>query len=67
MDKPEASSEVAEANGSSADTKEETTAVSTAEQDTDDHLFVKRATVQYTATAAPNEQVEHDWKNSFSP
>ena len=70
MDKPEASSEVAEACGSSTDTKEETAAVSAAEEDTEDHLFIKRATVQYTDTAAANEQVEHvlliDQKNAFS-
>ena len=70
MDKPEASSEVAKASGSSTDTTEETTAVSAAEEDAEDHLFIKRATVQYTGTAAPNEQVEHvlliDQKNAFS-
>ena len=57
IDKPEASSEVTEANDGSTDAREETAGVSVAEQDTACRLFVKRATVVYTATEAPYEQV----------
>ena len=48
-----------EADTSSTEVRQDTSTISLAEQDEEDRLFFKRATVVYTATAAPYEQVVH--------
>ena len=48
---------MAEASTASIDERTEATAVSAAGQDAEDRLFVKRATVVYTAPDAPDKQV----------
>jgi len=50
---------VPEADTSCTEARQETTAISSAEEDTGDRLFFKRATIVYTATDPPHEQVVH--------
>jgi len=50
---------VPEADTSSTEARQDIDVSSSAEQDAEDRLFFKRATIVYTAIAAPCEQVAH--------